>query len=330
MSAPQPFEEHDSDEDINQGAQQPGVPGAKAAPVYNDYIDNDFERAKFFNSRIKTIRAKTETFAKCTGEEVLVIAIDEGGSAHHWGTKAFEKFVQNPKVQELIFKHITEQPAAQTVLQDTAVEEQHLRSLLRQKFLTKQLTFDDPAKRPEEWPETVPFAEPMHLTHEQLLMVLKSFYRKEHGLKRPGDTLEPPAKRLATDPSGNVVEQWSGDGAAAIPNMAMGDAGGQSVYSMINAVKLLQQGVAAPSLGASLAPGHQVHQQPMPVRPPAQRLMGWVGRGPPPAQPNPERLQPSFMQQQQQVASVDPTAMLHAQVAAQAVQAPVQVAVTQP
>jgi hypothetical protein len=277
---------------------QGGDGGDEKEGSYTEYIENDYERAKFFNSRIKTIRAKTETFAKCTGEEVLVIAIDEQGSAHHWGTKAFEKFVQNPKVQELIFKHITEQPVQQSVLPDKMAEEQHLRATLRNKILQKQraagnvsngASFEDPSQRPEEWPEVVPFCDPIHLTHEQLLLVLKSFLAKAGipivGAKRTHEGDAKPAYEIGADGLPRLVDPQN-----------------QNMYSMINAVKLLQQGVAAPSLGAGLPPtGVAVPQGPVQVAPlappPSQRLMGWVGRGPPPAQPNSERLQPNFVQQ---------------------------------
>merc|ERR1712054_543133 len=68
------------------------------------YIQNDVERRKYFVNRIKAIRAKAETFAKCTGEDILVIAIDENGGAHFWGTPAFERFMNMEGVQDLLYK----------------------------------------------------------------------------------------------------------------------------------------------------------------------------------------------------------------------------------
>merc|ERR1711998_67031 len=55
------------------------------------FIQNDQERRKYFVNRVKAIRAKAETFAKCTGQDILTLTIDEEGGAHYWGTPAFER-----------------------------------------------------------------------------------------------------------------------------------------------------------------------------------------------------------------------------------------------
>lgn len=178
--------------------------------MYHEYIENDAERAKFFANRVKTIRTKAETFATCTGEEVLIVAIDENGGCHHWGTSSFEKFMEDRRVQELIYKHITETPKPQMVLNDTRVEAEHLRALLRQKMTQRQRP--DPVsyeagKKPPEWPESVSFTEPTELSHEQLLKVLKAMHHKEQENAatvppRPGPPRPPtsqPEKRAAPD-----------------------------------------------------------------------------------------------------------------------------------
>jgi len=302
--------------------------GGKPPPVFNEYIESDVERAKFFASRVKTIRAKAETFAKCTGEDVLVVCIDENGNAHHWGTKAFQKFMSDDKVQEMIYKHITEPTATtQPVLQDTRVEAEHLRALLRQKITHRcaavgitgesaATVYNDQSKRPEDWPVTIPFCEPVHLSHEQLVTILKSFHRKENGLpdvvtnvdgKRPlsPSQQDSAAKRQMVDPS-----MMQGQNPSMVQLLATNPPPQQqNMYSMLNAVKLLQQGAAAPQLGAGRfnqpseaqqAAAHAAQQQAQQAQAHQQQQAMRQQYAPPPMQANAEMLNPSFLQKLQE------------------------------
>jgi len=145
------------------------------------YIQNDVERRKYFVNRIKAIRAKAETFAKCTGEDILVIAIDENGGAHFWGTPAFERFMNMEGVQDLLYKHLT----TPQNMNDPNVEAEHLRALLRQKIAVDStpdgllMPNFDISGPPQEWPAGIPWCEPGQLTHEQLLIVLKTMHQQQ-------------------------------------------------------------------------------------------------------------------------------------------------------
>lgn len=142
------------------------------------FIQNDQERRKYFVNRVKAIRAKAETFAKCTGQDILTLTIDEEGAAHYWGTPAFERFMNMEGVQDILYKHLNEPHVEPSV----DVEEEHLRALLRQKIAVDQSqeglvmpNFDMTAP-PQDWPASVPWTEPGLLSHDQLLIVLKSMH----------------------------------------------------------------------------------------------------------------------------------------------------------
>merc|ERR1711907_302930 len=116
------------DDSDDGGTRRRGRPRERKA-----FIQNDQERRKYFVNRVKAIRAKAETFAKCTGQDILTLTIDEEGGAHYWGTPAFERFMNMDGVQDILYKHLTTPhpvPVQQSVHPD--VEAEHLRALLRQ------------------------------------------------------------------------------------------------------------------------------------------------------------------------------------------------------
>lgn len=178
----------DADSDDEGGARRRGRPRERKA-----YIQNDQERRKYFCNRVKAIRAKAETFAKCTGQDILVITFDEEGGAHFWGSPAFERFYNIEGVQDLLYKYLTTQPVpVDNSNMDGTVEAEHLRALLRQKIaidstpmglVMPDFTVTAP---PEDWPVGIPFCEPGSLTHDQLLMVLKSMHQIQHHQEIPG------------------------------------------------------------------------------------------------------------------------------------------------
>merc|ERR1711934_977 len=100
-----------SDEELGDGLPHSGKSNIRIA----SYITNGSERRRFFAERIKAIRSRVETFARCTGENILVIALDEDGRAHHWGTSAFQKFVADERVTGIMYRYLNEfQPVMPT------------------------------------------------------------------------------------------------------------------------------------------------------------------------------------------------------------------------
>lgn len=173
----------DADSDDEGGTRRRGRPRERKA-----FIQNDQERRKYFVNRVKAIRAKAETFAKCTGQDILVITFDEEMGAHFWGTPSFERFFNIEGVQDLLFKHLT----TGQIDNDSNMEAEHLRALLRQKIAVDTtslgLVMPDFAVMPPpaEWPVGIPFCEPAQLTHEQLLVVLKSMHQDSmHQVQQP-------------------------------------------------------------------------------------------------------------------------------------------------
>jgi len=134
--------------------------------------------------RIKVILGKAETFATCTGEDILVIAIDEDGHGQHWGTGAFRRFLQDKRIQELLYQHLVDTPnQPSSVLSETSLEIEHLSALLRQKVANASpygstATFNND-HRPAPWPASVPFCDPRLLSHSQVLQVLKAIHLAE-------------------------------------------------------------------------------------------------------------------------------------------------------
>lgn len=205
---------------------------------YQGYTGEDYENDLEFANRIKTIRTKAETFSKCTGEEVLIVALDNKGGCHHWGTPCFEKFMNDRRVQELIYKHMTEPPSgSQTVLNDTHVEAEHLRALLSQKMQLrhKELLgvvasdapiYAEPAMRPEEWPEDIVFTEPVNLSHAQLLTILKRMAFKEKQEeevevdKGPPPKPLPPVITIDAQPGGEKRVRPQADDGSPMPKRA--------------------------------------------------------------------------------------------------------------
>eukprot|EP00658_Telonema_sp_P-2_P038108 TRINITY_DN27388_c0_g1_i2.p1 TRINITY_DN27388_c0_g1~~TRINITY_DN27388_c0_g1_i2.p1 ORF type:complete len:140 (+),score=19.60 TRINITY_DN27388_c0_g1_i2:74-493(+) len=132
------------------------------------------------------ILGKAETFSTCTGEDILVIAIDEDGEGQHWGTPAFQKFLKDPRVQDLMLKHLTHEPCRpSTVMSDSAAEFDHLSALLREQVaklspfgINGSLNWEH---RPDAWPAEVPFCDPKLLSHQQVLKVLKVLHFWQQG-----------------------------------------------------------------------------------------------------------------------------------------------------
>jgi len=160
-----------------------------------EYIINEQERKKYFIERIKAIRQRVETFARCTGENILVIAVDETGQAHHWATGAFQKFVQDERVADIMYQYLgqpeieDEESTDQTPplpIPTDPVQIEHLRALLRSKTLEHvkrsnlgaRVNWDLITHRPPQWPgeHKVPFQEPSSLHPAQLIRVLKGFF----------------------------------------------------------------------------------------------------------------------------------------------------------
>lgn len=172
----------DADSDDEGGTRRRGRPRERKA-----FIQNDQERRKYFVNRVKAIRAKAETFAKCTGQDILVITFDEEMGAHFWGTPSFERFFNIEGVQDLLFKHLT----TGQIDPDSNMEAEHLRALLRQKIAVDTtslgLVMPDFAVTPPpaDWPVGIPFCEPTQLTHEQLLVVLKSMHQDSMHVQPP-------------------------------------------------------------------------------------------------------------------------------------------------
>jgi len=95
------------------------------------------ENATDAEHRIKVILGKAETFATCTAEDILVIAIDEDGHGQHWGTGAFRSFLQDKRIQELLYQHLVDTPSQpSSVLSETSLEIEHLSALLRFVLIT--------------------------------------------------------------------------------------------------------------------------------------------------------------------------------------------------
>merc|ERR1719353_1476608 len=64
--------EDDLEDDDDGSTRRRGRP--RGSKTLNAYITNDGERRKYFVKRIKAIRSQAETFARCTGGNILVIA----------------------------------------------------------------------------------------------------------------------------------------------------------------------------------------------------------------------------------------------------------------
>jgi len=63
-------------------------------PFHHSFYSS--QRRKYFMNRVKAIKAKAETFAKCTGQDILCMTVDEDGCAHFWGSPSFERRVPTP------------------------------------------------------------------------------------------------------------------------------------------------------------------------------------------------------------------------------------------
>lgn len=150
--------------------------------------------------RIKLILSKAETFATCTGEDILVIAVDESGNGQHWGTPAFNRFLKDKRVQALMVKHLMDAPAKpEPVMSEASVEIDHLCALLRQKVASAS-PYDSMGQfshehMPAAWPADVPFCDPKLLSHAQVLRVLKELHLWELAAKVP----TPKTKRPRTN-----------------------------------------------------------------------------------------------------------------------------------
>jgi len=154
--------------------------GNKSRPA--SYIANGVERRKFFGERIKAIRSRVETFARCTGENILVIAVDEEGRAHHWGTSAFQKFVADDRVTSIMYRYLNEPapsiPAesAQPIKKPSITSHAqlaHVQAMVRDRMRIAGLRPGSEAP----WPASVPFQEPGSLSPEDLMEVASSFIR---------------------------------------------------------------------------------------------------------------------------------------------------------
>merc|ERR1711907_19086 len=210
-----------SEEDIDEANSS-----AKSNFRVNSYITNGVDRRRYFAERIKAIRSRVETFARCTGENILVIAVDEDGRAHHWGTSAFQKFVADERVTGIMYRYLNEfQPIMPRDVQSRVrkpnitdkVQLAHLRALVRAK-----LSSFKPGRAesvPPHWPKSVPFVSPGDLNAEQLILVAKSFIEHEssrdavlsaHGHDEPMDDLSP--ERMAHADEG-AEDVWD----AALP-----------------------------------------------------------------------------------------------------------------
>ena len=65
---------HSGDEEDGGYVRRRGRP--RGSKTLNAYIQNDAERRKYFTKRIKALRSQvTEAFARCTGGNILVVAI---------------------------------------------------------------------------------------------------------------------------------------------------------------------------------------------------------------------------------------------------------------
>eukprot|EP00658_Telonema_sp_P-2_P040286 TRINITY_DN28810_c0_g3_i1.p1 TRINITY_DN28810_c0_g3~~TRINITY_DN28810_c0_g3_i1.p1 ORF type:complete len:305 (+),score=72.17 TRINITY_DN28810_c0_g3_i1:77-991(+) len=150
------------------------------------YIPNGVDRRKYFAERIKAIRSRVETFARCTGENILVIAVDEDGRAHHWGTSAFQKFVADERVTGIMYRYLKEpQPmvggpssAARGPKITDATQLAHLRALVQSKLGAAGGSIAL-GKIPVQWPPSVPFRQPAELNGDQLIAVARSFMETE-------------------------------------------------------------------------------------------------------------------------------------------------------
>ena len=92
-----------------------------------------FQRRKYFVNRIKAIRSKAETFAKCTGQDILCLTFDEEGNAHYWGTPAFERFFNIEGVQDVLYRTLSHPPMGEYPMQYNEIlsEEDHYRDMIR-------------------------------------------------------------------------------------------------------------------------------------------------------------------------------------------------------
>merc|ERR1711934_312360 len=173
-----------SDEELGDGLPHSGKSNIRIA----SYITNGSERRRFFAERIKAIRSRVETFARCTGENILVTAVDEDGRAHHWGTSAFQKFVADERVTSIMYRYLNEfqpiMPSVQTRARRPRITDKmqlaHLRALVRSQ-LTKFSATDDEksSSAPPQWPPSVPFRPPGDLDSDQLISVAKAFMNYE-------------------------------------------------------------------------------------------------------------------------------------------------------
>jgi len=92
------------------------------------------QRRKYFVNRVKAIRSKAETFAKCTGQDILVLTFDEEGNAHYWGSPSFERFFNIDGVQDVLYRTLSQPHMGDYPPQyDNSMvsEEEHYRALLR-------------------------------------------------------------------------------------------------------------------------------------------------------------------------------------------------------
>ena len=93
--------------------------------------------------------------------------MDESGQAHHWGTSAFQVFVQDQRVAQIMYEHLNapepdsppvEPPEIPTDAQSLA----HLQALLHARAQEhgarcglRAMDWGNPAHRPSVWPEEV-------------------------------------------------------------------------------------------------------------------------------------------------------------------------------
>eukprot|EP00656_Telonema_subtile_P057891 TRINITY_DN9636_c0_g1_i2.p1 TRINITY_DN9636_c0_g1~~TRINITY_DN9636_c0_g1_i2.p1 ORF type:complete len:234 (+),score=34.62 TRINITY_DN9636_c0_g1_i2:153-854(+) len=148
------------------------------------YIINGVDRRKYFAERIKAIRSRVETFARCTGENILVIAVDEDGRAHHWGTSAFQKFVADERVTGIMYQYLKEPqnatvrttPRLPKITDPTQLA--HLQALVQEK-VDQAGGSVHLGKMPSRWPPRVPFRPPSELDGDQLIAVARSFIERD-------------------------------------------------------------------------------------------------------------------------------------------------------
>lgn len=83
----------------------------KGSKTLSAFITNDAERRKYFVKRIKAIRSQvSDTFSRCSGGNILVVAIQsETGGVHHCGTGPFERFIRDEEVTEIMYAYLNGQ-----------------------------------------------------------------------------------------------------------------------------------------------------------------------------------------------------------------------------